>query len=76
MLTGHLPDGAMASVISLAEGLVFPALYEGLGLPVLEAYQYDRPALVSDSSSLRELAPPPAAGQDDRGRCGPEGCEA
>ena len=29
-----------------------------LGLPVLEAYQYDRPALVSDSSSLRELAPP------------------
>ena len=58
VLTGHLPDGAMASVISLAEGLVFPALYEGLGLPVLEAYQYDRPALVSDSSSLRELAPP------------------
>ncbi|GHD74025.1 polyketide synthase [Luteimonas padinae] len=25
---------------------------------------------------LRELAPPPAAGQDDGGRCGPEGCEA
>ncbi len=58
LLTGHLPDGAMSSVITQAEGLIFPSLYEGLGLPVLEAYQYDRPALVSDSSSLRELAPP------------------
>lgn len=56
-LTGHLPDGAMAAVITQSEGLVFPSLYEGLGLPVLEAYQHDRPALVSDSSSLRELAP-------------------
>jgi glycosyltransferase involved in cell wall biosynthesis len=58
VLTGHVADGAMPTVISLCEGLIFPSLYEGLGLPVLEAYQYDRPALVSDSSSLRELSPP------------------
>jgi len=58
ILTGHVADGAMPAVIAQSEGLIFPSLYEGLGLPVLEAYQYDRPALVSDSSSLRELSPP------------------
>jgi glycosyltransferase involved in cell wall biosynthesis len=58
LLTGHVADGAMPAIISQCEGLIFPSLYEGLGLPVLEAYQYDRPALVSDSSSLRELSPP------------------
>lgn len=58
ILTGHVADGAMPAVIAQSEGLIFPSLYEGLGLPVLEAYQYHRPALVSDSSSLRELSPP------------------
>lgn len=58
ILTGHVADAAMPAVIAQSEGLIFPSLYEGLGLPVLEAYQYDRPALVSDSSSLRELSPP------------------
>jgi glycosyltransferase involved in cell wall biosynthesis len=37
---------------------VFPSLYEGLGLPVLESYWFGRPALASDTSALKELVPP------------------
>jgi glycosyltransferase involved in cell wall biosynthesis len=58
VLTGFVPDGAMRAVIEGAIATIFPSLYEGLGLPVLESYQYGRAALVSDNSSLRELAPP------------------
>lgn len=57
VLTGYIPDGAMRAVIEGAAATIFPSLYEGLGLPVLESYQYRRPVLVSDNSSLKELAP-------------------
>ncbi|MCX7544477.1 glycosyltransferase family 4 protein [Marinicella gelatinilytica] len=36
--------------------LVMPSLYEGFGLPVLEAMQYDCPVICSDRSSLPEVA--------------------
>jgi glycosyltransferase involved in cell wall biosynthesis len=58
VLTGYVPDGTMRAVIEGALATIFPSLYEGLGLPVLESYQYGRAALVSDNSSLKELAPP------------------
>jgi glycosyltransferase involved in cell wall biosynthesis len=38
-----------------ARGLVFPSLYEGFGLPVLEAMQMDCPVITSNSSSLPEV---------------------
>lgn len=34
---------------------VFPSLYEGFGLPVLEAFTYGCPALLSDTAALREV---------------------
>jgi glycosyltransferase involved in cell wall biosynthesis len=58
ILTGYVPDGAMRAVIEGAIATIFPSLYEGLGLPVLESYQFSRAALVADNSSLKELAPP------------------
>lgn len=58
VLTGYVPDNAMRAVIEGAIATIFPSLYEGLGLPVLESYQYGRAALVADNSSLKELAPP------------------
>ena len=58
VLTGYVPDGAMQAVIEGAIATIFPSLYEGLGLPVLESYQFGRAALVADNSSLNELAPP------------------
>jgi glycosyltransferase involved in cell wall biosynthesis len=58
VLTGYVPDGAMRAIIEGARATIFPSLYEGLGLPVLEGYQYGRAALVADNSALKELAPP------------------
>lgn len=58
VLTGYIHDTAMPSVIKNAIATISPSLYEGLGLPVLESYQFGRAALVSDNSSLKELAPP------------------
>jgi glycosyltransferase involved in cell wall biosynthesis len=37
---------------------IFPSLYEGLGLPVIESYAAGKPVLASDTSSLPELVPP------------------
>ena len=40
----------------LADGLAYPSLYEGFGLPVLEAMAHGTPVLTSDRSSLPEVA--------------------
>ena len=37
--------------------LAFPSLHEGFGLPVIEALQLKKPALLSDISILKEIAP-------------------
>lgn len=58
VFTGYLSDAAIEAAIRGAIATIFPSTYEGLGLPVLESYQCGRAALVSDTSSLRELAPP------------------
>jgi glycosyltransferase involved in cell wall biosynthesis len=34
---------------------IFPSLYEGLGLPILESYIYQKACLTSNSSSMNEL---------------------
>jgi glycosyltransferase involved in cell wall biosynthesis len=39
-----------------AKAVLFPSLYEGFGLPVLEAMQLGTPVLTSTSSSLPEVA--------------------
>jgi glycosyltransferase involved in cell wall biosynthesis len=38
-----------------AEAMVFPSLYEGFGIPVLEAFSSDCPAILSRTSSLTEI---------------------
>ncbi|QFU74407.1 glycosyltransferase family 1 protein [Halioglobus maricola] len=50
---------AFANVISLIRGaraLLFPSLYEGFGLPVLEAMTLGTPVLTSDNGSLGEIS--------------------
>ena len=41
---------------AIAEGFVFPSLYEGFGLPVLEAMAREVPVACSNASSLPEVA--------------------
>jgi glycosyltransferase involved in cell wall biosynthesis len=49
-----VPDEDLASFYKHAVGYVLPSLYEGFGLPVLEAMSYDCPVITSNISSLPE----------------------
>lgn len=53
---GFVPDEDLAALYSAAEAFAFPSLYEGFGLPVLEAMACGTPALCSNTSSLTEVA--------------------
>jgi glycosyltransferase involved in cell wall biosynthesis len=53
---GYIPDEDKAALLSGALAFVFPSLYEGFGLPVLEAQACGCPAITSTTSSLPEVA--------------------
>lgn len=53
---GHLRHEELPYLYNGAEGLVFPSLWEGFGLPILEAYASGVPVLTSNHSSLPEVA--------------------
>ncbi len=53
---GYLPRRHMVALMQCARFLVFPSLYEGFGLPVLEAMQLGIPVLASDVGALQEVA--------------------
>jgi glycosyltransferase involved in cell wall biosynthesis len=53
--TGWLPDDRRDAVVAGADALVFPSLYEGFGLPVLEAMALGVPVLSSNRASLPEV---------------------
>ena len=52
----HLPRPLLLKLIRSARAVVFPSLFEGFGLPVLEAMQLGTPVLTSTTSSLPEVA--------------------
>jgi glycosyltransferase involved in cell wall biosynthesis len=53
---GFLPDETLAALYRLAALFVFPSLYEGFGLPPLEAMASGTPVVTSNVSSLPEVA--------------------
>jgi glycosyltransferase involved in cell wall biosynthesis len=53
---GYVSDEDKAALLSGAVALVYPSLYEGFGLPVLEAMACGTPVLTSNVSSLPEVA--------------------
>lgn len=57
IITGFVSDAVLAACYRNAFATVFPSLYEGLGLPVLESYHFGVPALASNVSSLTEVTP-------------------
>ena len=68
VIAGYVDDGDLAALYSGARAFAYPSLYEGFGLPVLEAMQCGTPVLTSNVSSLPEvigdagLAIPPTDG--------------
>lgn len=53
---GEFPIDDMAAIYSLAQFTVYPSLFEGLGLPILESFQCGTPVLASNQSSIPEVA--------------------
>lgn len=53
---GYVEEERLAPLYSHATALVYPSLYEGFGLPVVEAMACGTPVLTSRSSSLGEIA--------------------
>lgn len=54
-LSGYVPDADLPAVYSGARLVTLPSLYEGFGLPVLEAMACGAPVVCSNSSSLPEV---------------------
>jgi alpha-1,3-rhamnosyl/mannosyltransferase len=55
-LLGYLPRTTLAFVVASATGLIFPSIYEGFGLPVLEAMACGIPVISSNAASMPEVA--------------------
>ena len=55
VLTGFVPDRALADLYRGATAFAFPSLYEGFGLPILEAMSCGVPVMASNVSSMPEV---------------------
>ncbi len=53
---GFLPDSDIAVLMANCRGVIFPSLYEGFGLPVIEAMASGVPVACSNLTSLPEVA--------------------
>ncbi len=56
IITGFVSDEEKGALMRGASVFVFPTLYEGFGLPVLESQELGVPVVTSNSSSLKEVA--------------------
>ena len=55
VFTGYIPDQDLSAIYSGASAFVFPSLYEGFGLPPLEAMQCGTPVITSDDTAFPEV---------------------
>jgi len=55
-VAGWVSDGELAALLRGCRALVFPSLYEGFGMPVVEAMACGRPVACSRATSLPEVA--------------------
>ena len=55
ILEGYVSDDRKRILYQHAEAFAFPSLYEGFGLPILEAFHYGTPVITAKNSSLTEV---------------------
>lgn len=53
---GFVGEESKLAILSKAHALVYPSLYEGFGLPILESFYYNKPVAASNISSIPEVA--------------------
>jgi glycosyltransferase involved in cell wall biosynthesis len=56
VFTGYVPEEDLVLLYNAAQVFVFPSLYEGFGLPILEAMACGTPVVTSNTSSMPEVA--------------------
>ncbi len=56
LFTGYVPFEDLAALYNLAEMFVFPSIYEGFGLPVIEAMACGTPVITGRVAALDEVA--------------------
>lgn len=59
IFTGRLADDELVQLYNMAELFVYPSIFEGFGLPVLEAMQCGLPVVASNTSSIPEIVSDP-----------------
>jgi len=55
IFTDYVPDSDLSALISGSQAYVLPSLWEGFGIPVIEAQACGVPVVVSNTSSLPEI---------------------
>lgn len=55
IFAGYVPESELAKIYNAVDLFVFPSLYEGFGIPPLEAMACGTPVITSNSSSLPEV---------------------
>jgi glycosyltransferase involved in cell wall biosynthesis len=55
LFTGYITDKELKQITASALALVYASLFEGFGIPILEAMQCDTPVITSNTSSMPEI---------------------
>lgn len=56
IVNGYVNDDELVELYSTCFALIIPSIYEGFGLPIVEAMQFGKPIIASDVSSMPEIA--------------------